>query len=244
LTSYAGSERSPSFSPDGNQVAFVWDGERADNLDVSVKLIGSGPPLRLTTDPRPDVAARWSPDGRNVAFIRMLERETFAVILVPPLGGPERKIAQFQTRVVLSGALASLCWTPDSKYLLVSGGRAPGEPNHLQRVVVDTGEVKTLLSVEGVADGYTSLALAPDGRTLAAVRLDSSGSRKLELITVTNAFEPEGTRPLPSIKSNVWDVVWTADSRDLIFSSDQHRRRPAARADVGEHEQFRHGLVA
>ena len=32
---------SPSFSPDGNQVAFSWNGEKQDNFDIYVKLIGS-----------------------------------------------------------------------------------------------------------------------------------------------------------------------------------------------------------
>ena len=31
----------PSFSPDGNKVAFVWNGEKEDNYDIYVKQIGS-----------------------------------------------------------------------------------------------------------------------------------------------------------------------------------------------------------
>lgn len=42
LTSYAGRESGPSFSPDGNQVAFSWNGEKQDNVDIYVKLIGPG----------------------------------------------------------------------------------------------------------------------------------------------------------------------------------------------------------
>ena len=44
LTSYAGFEQSPSFSPDGNQVVFSWDGEKQDNFDIYLKLIGSPTP--------------------------------------------------------------------------------------------------------------------------------------------------------------------------------------------------------
>src|SRR5262249_52445993 len=39
LTSYPGIEDQPAFSPDGNQIAFVWDGEKQDNEDIYVKLI-------------------------------------------------------------------------------------------------------------------------------------------------------------------------------------------------------------
>ena len=44
LTSYVGSEICPSFAPDGERVAFAWDGEKQDNFDIYVKLIGGGPP--------------------------------------------------------------------------------------------------------------------------------------------------------------------------------------------------------
>ena len=34
LTTYSGIEREPSLSPDGNQVAFVWNGPDRDNFDI------------------------------------------------------------------------------------------------------------------------------------------------------------------------------------------------------------------
>ena len=72
LTSYPGSERGASFSPDGNQVAFAWNGEKADNWDIYVKLIGANQHLRLTTHPARDTWPAWSPDGRRIAFSRDL----------------------------------------------------------------------------------------------------------------------------------------------------------------------------
>ena len=49
-TSYPGWEGMPSFSPDGNQLAFVWDGEKRNNNDIYVKLIGN--PGSLLLGPR------------------------------------------------------------------------------------------------------------------------------------------------------------------------------------------------
>jgi DNA-binding winged helix-turn-helix (wHTH) protein len=51
LTSFQGDERYTAFSPDGTQVAFSWNGEKQENPDIYVMQIGSGRPLRLTTDP-------------------------------------------------------------------------------------------------------------------------------------------------------------------------------------------------
>jgi serine/threonine protein kinase len=60
LTSYAGFQAQPTFSPDGNEVAFAWNGEKQDNLDIYRKLIGPGPPLRLTQHPAADFGPAWS----------------------------------------------------------------------------------------------------------------------------------------------------------------------------------------
>src|SRR5262249_25688063 len=65
LTSYAGSEDSPSLSADGAQVAFVWSGERRDNRDIYIKRFDAGRPLRLTSDPADDEHPVWSPDGNT-----------------------------------------------------------------------------------------------------------------------------------------------------------------------------------
>jgi serine/threonine protein kinase len=94
LTANAGDEREPSFSPDGNSVAFSWNGEKQDNYDIYVKLIGPGTPLRLTAHPAMDCSPAWSPDGRWIAFLRILPADVTAVLLIPALSGPERKIGE------------------------------------------------------------------------------------------------------------------------------------------------------
>ena len=93
LTSDPGSERHPTFSPEGNQVAFDWDGENRDNTDIYVKLVTGGRPLRLTTNPAVDSGPAWSPDGSQIAFLRRSEGRA-GIFLVPPIGGSERKLAE------------------------------------------------------------------------------------------------------------------------------------------------------
>ena len=70
LTVLPGHEQWPTFSPDGDQVAFEWDGENGDNADIYIKMVGSSEVRRLTSDPASDQAPSWSPDGRQIAYVR------------------------------------------------------------------------------------------------------------------------------------------------------------------------------
>src|SRR4030081_2814959 len=66
LTSGAGVETNPIFSPDGSTIAFT--GEYDGNVDVYPVPAGGGVPKRLTWHPAPDTALGWSPDGKKILF--------------------------------------------------------------------------------------------------------------------------------------------------------------------------------
>ena len=167
LTSYPGFETVPSFSPDGNQVAFSWNGEKGDNYDIYVKLIGSGRTLRLTTDPAADRTPAWSPDGRSIAFRRTEANEDVTIYLVPALGGPEREIARLgKTSFMFIGG-----WSPDGRRLLVSWKDRADEPSRLFWVSVDNGETHRLTSPPPTTQGDWWGRISPDGRTIAFVRV-------------------------------------------------------------------------
>jgi hypothetical protein len=89
------SPRAPAFSPDGNEIAFLWDGGTGGDPDVYVKLIGEPTALRLTKLPGPKGGPVWSPDGRYLAFVR--GGEDPAIFQVPALGGQERRLVSLQS---------------------------------------------------------------------------------------------------------------------------------------------------
>ncbi len=66
LTSGAGNETDPAFSPDGTQIAFT--GEYDGNIDVFVVPASGGVPKRLTWHPAPDRVLGWTPDGKRIVF--------------------------------------------------------------------------------------------------------------------------------------------------------------------------------
>ncbi|KKO48012.1 peptidase S41 [Arsukibacterium sp. MJ3] len=66
LTSHPASEFAPTFSPDGNWLAF--SASYDNNTDVYVMPASGGPATRLTFHPGTDTVNGWSPDGKSVLF--------------------------------------------------------------------------------------------------------------------------------------------------------------------------------
>jgi Tol biopolymer transport system component len=152
-----GDHYSPSFSPDGQSVAFTWNPDRRDMFDIYVKNLGSpSPPLRLTSNGDTNTSPAWSPDGRWIAFCGGK-----AIWLIPPLGGPPRRVADFGLSLV--PFRKDLAWTTDSKSLVVTRG------SELLRIDVQTGETRTLVAATG-GDRYSSPAVSPYGNTVAFTR--------------------------------------------------------------------------
>ena len=179
LTSLPGVARYPSFSPDGNHVAFTWNGPKQDNPDIYVQQIGAGTPLRLTTDPRNDHSPVWSPDGRSIAFLRRQpEADKSELRLVPPLGGPEHKLAEIRVRetYVIPPYLA---WCPDSNGLVVTDLQSEGKPDALFVVSLETGEKRQLTNPQPPVLGDSNPAVSRDGHSLVFRRTVGAGASDL-----------------------------------------------------------------
>jgi tricorn protease len=86
LTSGAGLETDPRFSPDGKWLAFT--GEYEGNLDVYVMPAAGGQPRRLTYHPGPDSAIGWTPDSKRVLFQSLRDSYSrFARLFTIPVEG-------------------------------------------------------------------------------------------------------------------------------------------------------------
>src|SRR5215813_15307767 len=68
----------PQISPDGSRIVFVriWVNQKADRYDSALWIVptSGGAARQLTSGPR-DAGARWSPDGKTLAFIRSGEKD-------------------------------------------------------------------------------------------------------------------------------------------------------------------------
>jgi eukaryotic-like serine/threonine-protein kinase len=220
LTSYPGEQLWPTFSPDGSQVAFYWNGDKLDNFDLYVKMIGPGAPLRLTTDAAHDSFPAWSPDGRSIAFERHASRDELWIMIVPPLGGRERKVGRFPRTPQLGGGINGLCWTPDSKWLITAGSEEQNAPLRLYLLSVETGERKPLTAPPPNIVGDGAPALSPDGRHLVFRRETGLNVGSLMVLDLSGDFTPSGkVRQIAGEQLSPERPVWTADGRDIVFAS-------------------------
>jgi Tol biopolymer transport system component/serine/threonine protein kinase len=218
LTSYPGEERQPSFSPDGNQVAFSWDGEKQDNFDIYVKLIG-GTQLRLTTARDADTCPAWSPDGRSIAFIREGTSGKASVYWVSPLGPPERKVAEISRKRAVDWP-TGLVWTPDGKSLVVTDRNSENEPSSLFLLSVESGEKQRFTSPPQKAFIDSQPAFSSDGHTLAFIREVTIGVRDIYLMTLSEDFQPiDEPKRFTFENQSVFSPVWTLDGHEIIFSA-------------------------
>jgi Tol biopolymer transport system component len=208
LTSDPGNEFDVSFSPDGTQMAFAWNGPAQDNTDVYVQVVGSGSPLRLTTDAAWDARPAWSPDGRQIAFVRG-GAPLPGIYLASPLGGRERKVLESAD---LSGS--GLAWGPQSQSLLFGEFEPLGAGQGLFQIFLESGEKRRLTTPPpGMISGDVFPAVSPDGETVAFAR-GTSAQREIYLLPLQGG-EP---RALTSQGGVVFEMTWTPDGRELVYS--------------------------
>ncbi|HWC74113.1 MAG TPA: protein kinase, partial [Gemmatimonadales bacterium] len=126
FTSSSGEKYDPVFSRDGNELAYVWYGDRNNSPDIYVKLVGAGEPLRLTNSRGGAYCPAWSPDGRYVAFVHDGgSGSESGYYVIPALGGAERKIGETYETYAPDEAGRCINWSLDGKSLIVADRLAP-----------------------------------------------------------------------------------------------------------------------
>jgi Tol biopolymer transport system component/DNA-binding winged helix-turn-helix (wHTH) protein len=214
LTTYPGREFQPAFSPDGNQIAFVWRKENESDVDIYVRLVEGGNTVQLTNQPGDEVSPTWAPHGRALAFYRSTERGD-GIFVVPALGGAERKVTDVWANRFGFGPHTWLHWSPQGKWLVVSDKTTSPEPFSLYLLSPETGERRRLTTPPTSVVGDCSPAFSPDGTQLAFIRVLSA------LVGEVFLMNAEGGEPrqLTFSGAGTSSLAWLPNGRELIYSS-------------------------
>ena len=217
VTSYPGDERDPSVSPDGQQIAFSWDGGNGQR-HIYVKVLGQEPPVRLTDDSAEDRFPSWSPDGKQIAFMRRRTASEFEIILIPAIGGPERMLQQVRIGSFGSDSTRMMAWSPDGKWLCFTSELGSGGRHSLFLLAIDSGRVRPFYANAFDSGGDSSPAFSTDGHWLAFAHFTSWTTSEIRVQRLTDRLQPAGKAQLIANTSGFATTpVWSPDSQHVLF---------------------------
>ena len=225
ITTAAGNATSPVFSPDGREIAFVWDGPDRQRYDLYLQLIDGETPLRLTHNPggllgRP----AWSPDGNQIAFSRC-DGKNDGVYVVPALGGAVRKLTEVGCLYSLPGPLV---WLSGGEQILMIDHCSPGGPFGIVNFSLATGDKRCLVNTPAKStDSGFGFSLSPDGRTIAFSNTTASLCCDIYTVPLSGGTPKHigfsdgqvGCNTLTEF--NCSGVMWLPDSKSLVFVSNR-----------------------
>lgn len=106
-------------SPDGEYVVFSL--QRIDRMSekkhFNLWMVSTrrGGPRRFTWGDQSDTSPKWSPDGREVAFLsNRVEEKQPQIYIIPFYGGEARPVTKMR------GHFGPLEWSPDGKHIVFS----------------------------------------------------------------------------------------------------------------------------
>jgi hypothetical protein len=145
-----GEKFTPSLSPDGQHLAFAWNGGAGPHFNLYVKLAGTEESLQLTKQASIDFNPVWSPDGRYIAFCRIAKGAT-GIYMISALGGVERRLRETHWQeddfYQVFWFFGRLSWSPDGKLLAYSDHKDDGESaSSIFLQAVDSSELRRLTS--------------------------------------------------------------------------------------------------
>lgn len=144
---------SPSFSPDGKQIAFAHTSEV--NVDLYLCERECTSPRRVTTSRAIDTNPAWSPDGRHIAFTS--DRSGKPNIYVMDVDGGNVRRLSFEGDYN-DGA----CWRPDGTHVVYASRRSGFR---FQVTVTSLVDLQTQTLTNG-PDSYEEPCYSPDGRRI------------------------------------------------------------------------------
>jgi hypothetical protein len=115
------SVRDPQRSPDGTWVTYgvstVDVGKDTSDSDIWMVKWDGSERIRLTSSSESESAAKWSPDGKWISFLRPDEKKKAQVWTLSRLGGEAQKLTD------VAGGVADYAWSPDSARLVIDTAR-------------------------------------------------------------------------------------------------------------------------
>ena len=223
ITTATGLALNPTFSPDGNTLAYSSD--QSGSFEIYAKpLAGGGREIQLTADGNRNMEPAWSPDGKFIAYH---SAKRGGIWLMPALGGAVRQLTEFGCRPVWSPDSATLTFQSESFHDMIQPYASSAT---LWLVSAQGGAAKQITQAGTPAGGHICPAWSPDGKRIAFLNTDLA-SYQIWTVAVESGQAKQLTPPLSGDKA---DLVWHPGGQSLFFTMGMMLFKLRVATDTGE----------
>jgi Tol biopolymer transport system component/DNA-binding winged helix-turn-helix (wHTH) protein len=180
LTTNAGLDVHPSFSPQGDAVAFASDRSGAFELYVRA-LSGTATEVALTSDGRHNVQPAWSPDGSLIAFH---SHGRGGIWVMPARGGTPRQLAAEGSHPAWSADGARIAFQSDEPSDVTPSAFGAQSGATILVVNADGSGQRQLTEPGQPLGGHASPAWTRDGRFVAFSVFEGGANNGVWLVSV------------------------------------------------------------
>ena len=199
----------PQISPDGSRVVFVrvTVEEKENRYEAALFAVATGnpdTPRRLTSGMR-DTSPRWSPDGKQIAFVRSVDKgghpQPGQIFLLRADGGDARALTDQP-----NGA-SEPSWSPDGRHIAFSSETGPDEARTSDKD--HKSDVKVITRAEYRSNGKPDFLDSTRHTHVFTLDMSNGATNKPRPAQLTDGeFDEQGT-------------VWAPDGSKIYFTSDR-----------------------
>jgi dipeptidyl aminopeptidase/acylaminoacyl peptidase len=199
--------RGPAISPDGRWLAFFWD--REDQSDLYILETSGGWPRRLTFDRTAtsywlDEPARWSPDGKSLAYT-----DDGQVWIIDVDGRHAHQVTD------LTKSVSSVQWMPDNQHLVFTTRRKGDQ--QVMMIDIDGRLLQPISQGHGLDH---SPSPSPDGKQIAFVRVHPDELTRSDLMLAD--LKSGKLRQLTDVPGfRHFSPCWSPDGKWLAYLSEK-----------------------
>ena len=214
-------------SPDGSEVAFSWN--RSGTFEVYSAPLAGERIFQLTAANERSVWPRWSPDAKQIAFLRDGGgNERFDIWLVDRDGEHERNLTNEP------GVMhREIAWSPDGTKLAYTAN-AGGKAFTVHVIDVTTGAKRVL--TDGSRDDFQP-RWSPDGTLLVFwSRREATRTNADLYVVASSGGETTRLQTREGLDGESTDPRWSPDGTRIAFTTDTRGRHEVAIATYAERE--------